>query len=510
MRKILYFIVPLFSLTAVFAANTKEGVEADIKLFKDGNCTELKSGVTSADQFKSDAMKSLAEKILAKEYAPDYLAAEYEAYPTPQVIGKTLKLGDGFSKYENMTGVYLDKGEHVIVVGKTQGREISLLLPNWMRKPAEGIQPTKDPNGWGLHKVQIPLKEGVNIVNVEIPTNAYISYFADDYDKAPKVAVNFVTGKVNGYFDATRGDDNAAWDKLLANAVSPILDARGKYIQVAYPVEFFKKFTSGRGVELINAYDRLIGIQYEMMGLIKYNKVPKNRVLSRVNFNYYMFRDGDGVAYLGDNGTMRMVADPDVVVKGDPCWGFSHEVGHVMQMRPLTWGGMTEVSNNLYSLQATILMGNKSRLDDQDREGRSYFVRAREEIIGKNMSYLQSGDVFNRLVPFWQLHLYFTKHGHPDFYGDVMEYLRTNTEDYQRNDTIKYQFDFIKACCTVTKTDLTDFFEKWGFFWTGEIKLNDYANYHFNITPKMVDDTKKWISQQGYKKPADDITMTDE
>ena len=69
------------------------------------------------------------------------------------------------------------------------------------------------------------------------------------------------------------------------------------------------------------------------MGLVKYKKVPKNRILARVNFNYYMFRDGDGVAYLGNKGTMRMVADPSVVIKGDPCWGFSHEVGHVLQMR---------------------------------------------------------------------------------------------------------------------------------------------------------------------------------
>jgi len=59
----------------------------------------------------------------------------------------------------------------------------------------------------------------------------------------------------------------------------------------------------------------------------------------------------DGVAYLGNKGTMRMVADPEVVIVGDPCWGFCHEVGHVLQMRPqMTWGGMTEVSNNIFTL----------------------------------------------------------------------------------------------------------------------------------------------------------------
>lgn len=504
MNKFITLAVSVFALTSVFAANTQEGVEADIKLFQNAKCSALKSGVKDTGKFQSDAMKSLAEKMLAKDYKPQYLFAEYEAYPATKVIEERHKLGNAFSKYENMTGVYLDKGEHVVIVGKTGGRELKLLLPNLMRKPAEGVEPTKDPNGWGLHKVEIPLKEGVNIINVEIPTNAYISYFADDYEKAPKVPVHFVTGKVNGYFDTTRGDTNADWDKLLANAVSPIMDARGKYIQVAYPVEYFKKFTAGQGKDLIDAYDKLVGIQYDFMGFTKYKKIPKNRLFARVNFNYYMFRDGDGVAYNGDDGTMRMVADPKVVVKGDPCWGFSHEVGHAMQ-RTVTWGGMTEVSNNLFSLQAAALMGNGSRLKDQNS-----FVKAREEIIGKDISFLHSNDVFNRLVPFWQLQLYFSKNGKPDFYADVFEYLRNNAKDYGGNDSIKRQFDFMKACCEASKTDLTDFFDKWGFFWVGDIKIGDYGNYDFKITKEMVDETKKWIADKGYKKPAKDITLTDE
>lgn len=504
-HKFTLLTLSFLSLSSVFGVNTKEAIQADVKRFKNDHCTALQPGVRSTKTFQSDAMKDLANKMLSKEYNPNYLSAVYEAYPSPQVIGKNLKLGDGFSKYENMTGVYLDKGEHVILVGKTKGRELSLLLPNFMRKPAEGIEPTKDPNGWGLHKVQIPLKEGVNIVNVEIPTNAYISYFAEDYAKAPKIPVHFVTGKVNGYFDATRGDTNDDWDKLLTEAKGPILDARGKYVHVAYPVEFLKKFAAGKGVELINAYDKLVGIQYELMGLMKYKKVPKNRVFARVNFNYYMFRDGDGVAYNGDEGTMGAVTNPQVVVSGDPCWGFSHEVGHVMQMRPITWGGMTEVSNNIFSLQVAAVMGNESRVTKQNN-----FVKAREEIIGKNISYLHSQDVFNRLIPFWQLQVYFSRNGKPDFYGDVMEYLRNNTKEYQGNETINYQFEFIKACCVVAKLDLTDFFDKWGFFWVGDISLEDYAKYDFKITQKMVDECKRWIATQRYKKPAVDITQTDE
>ncbi|MGL4492610.1 MAG: M60 family metallopeptidase, partial [Tannerellaceae bacterium] len=330
---------------------------------------------TLAD-FKSPLMKEVAEKLLNNNYETEYRCTSYEAYPSPAALGKTLKFGDGFSRYENITGMYLDAGEHTVIVGPTNGKKIGLLVPNWMRKPAEGIKPTEDPDGWGLFKQEIPLSEGVNIIQVEKGGNVYVDYFDDNAEAAPRIAVHFPTGKVNGYFDIAK-HNNDDWNKLLDNAVSPVMDARGKHIQVAYPVEWFNQYTRGKGVDLISNYDTMLNHMYVLNGLVKYNKVPKNRILARVNFNYYMFRDGDGVAYLGDAGTMRMVADPSVVISGDPCWGFSHEVGHVLQMSPqMTWGGMTEVSNNIFSLYTGAMMGNESRIKNQKN-----YASARKNII---------------------------------------------------------------------------------------------------------------------------------
>lgn len=84
---------------------------------------------------------------------------------------------------------------------------------------------------------------------------------------------------------------------------------------------------------------------------------------------------------------------------------------------------MTEVSNNIFSSQAAAKTGNESRLKHQGS-----YNKARKEIIEGKIAYLQSKDVFNKLVPLWQFHLYFTKNGYPDFYPDVMEYLRNNAE----------------------------------------------------------------------------------
>ena len=498
----------LWSLTAFGDAADIEALKADMAFFTDASCSQVKTNVQSEDLdgFKSELLQTVAAGMLDETYDKTYRAASYEAYPSPRELRKVLKLGNGFSRYENITGIYLDAGENVVFVGPTEGKQLSLLIPNWMRKPAEGINPTKDPNGWGLHKQKIELNEGPNVIHVNNGGNVYVSYFDDDAEKAPKVSVHFPTGKVNGFFDISK-HTNADWDRLLDSAVSPIMDARGKHIQVAYPVEWFNVYTRGKGVELINNYDTMLHHHYSLMGLVKYEKVPKNRILARVNFNYYMFRDGDGVAYLGNKGTMRMVADPSVVIVGDPCWGFCHEVGHALQMRQMTWGGMTEVSNNIFSLYTVGKMGNRSRLKAQKN-----YASARKTIIeaSPKKSFLAVGNVFDRLVPFWQLHLHFSQNGKPDFYADVMEKMRCCPSAGRGNESIRNQFEFVKICCDVTELDLTDFFDKWGFFWVGSITVNDYRKYNYTITQQMVDDTKSYIANKQYKKPAVDITLTEE
>jgi len=497
------------SLLACGAGVEIEALKADLKFFPDPTCHELASGVASNDlpTFRSELLKSVAAAMLNRTYDRTYRVASYEAYPSPRELGKTLKLGDGFSRYENITGIYLQAGEHVVLVGATGGKKLTLLIPDWMRKPAEGVEPTKDPNGWGLHKQRIALQEGVNVIQVNKGGNAYVSYFDDDAEHAPKVTVHFLTGQVNGFFDVSK-QTNEDWDRLLDQAVSPILDARGKHIQVAYPVEWFQVYTRGKGVELIRNYDAMLQHHYTLMGLVKYDKVPRNRLLARVNFNYYMFRDGDGVAYLGNKSTMRMVADPSVVITGDPCWGFCHETGHVLQMRPqMTWGGLTEVSCNLFSCYTVGRMGNPSRLKAQKN-----YASARKKIIEANppKSYLAEEDVFNRLVPFWQLHLYFSRNGRPDFYADVMEQMRRRPDAGSGNDSIRNQFEFVKICCEVSKLDLTDFFQKWGFFWVGELEVNDYGKYHYTITQSMADETKLAIAEKNYPQPSEDLTLIEE
>jgi hypothetical protein len=180
----------------------------------------------------------------------------------------------------------------------------------------------------------------------------------------------------------------------------------------------------------------------------------------------------------------------------------------VLQMQPqITWGGMTEVSCNLFSMFTVTGMGNPSRLKAQKN-----YASARKNIIEAlpRISYLECPDVFDRLVPFWQLHLHFTRNGLPGFYAEVMEEMRRRPDAGRGDNAIRNQFEFVKICCDVAKLDLTDFFDQWGFFRVGNITVKDYGTFQYQISQLMVDDAKSHIAKRNYPKPEADITLTED
>ena len=130
-------------------------------------------------------MKQLAAALVEGTYQSQYLLNSYKPVPSNKVLEKSLKLFNGYSRYENMTGVYLEQGENVVLVGDLHGRQISLLIPEWTRQPTPGFEPTKDPEGWGLKNQEIPLHEGVNVIYVHKPGNVYLNYFADLFPSIP-------------------------------------------------------------------------------------------------------------------------------------------------------------------------------------------------------------------------------------------------------------------------------------------------------------------------------------
>ena len=179
-----------------------------------------------------------------------------------------------------------------------------------------------------------------------------------------------------------------------------------------------------------------------------------------------------------------------------------------MQMRPwLTWGGMTEVSNNLFSVYGTMSLGDSSRLSKRH----IYEVAFSKVLNAPEKQFIMCvKDPFHKLIPFWQIQIYADKIGYKDFYADLMEHLRNQPHKGAGNASIHNMYEYIKLCCDFLKTDLTDFFDAWGFFQTGKFHVGDYGNYDFEVTPKMIEETKHYIASKNYPKPSMDVTkLTD-
>ena len=256
---------------------------------------------------------------------------------------------------------------------------------------------------------------------------------------------------------------------------------------------------------LVGAWDDIVRLEQEFMGIQKYNREHANRIFCHVD-------NATGNMYASPNHTGYSYNNiPDLVqvnkLRGSEVWGPAHEIGHMNQVRPgLKWVGLGEVSNNIYSLHVQTSFGNASRLlGDGYRRGFT-------EILAAGIPYLAltNDPYFPRLVPFWQLHLFGLATGRPDLYKDVSEQVRVNPDKDYATRSGEIQLDFVKYCCDALQSDLSDFFEAWGFLREQDLEVGDYSSTYLRISADDVQATKNHIAAKGYAPaPAGILYLTD-
>ena len=168
---------------------------------------------------------------------------------------------------------------------------------------------------------------------------------------------------------------------------------------------------------------------------------------------------------------------------------------------------MTEVTNNITAIYVQTKVYNEpSRLTVQDR-----YVSAFNNIMAGQKAHNAESDVFNKLVPFWQLELYFgevkgntpmkrTDHG--GFYADIYEKVRTTANP--TTDGL-CQLEFVYNSCVSAGMDLTGFFEKWGFLSPIDMMIGDYTNKQFTITETEIANVRNRIVALGLPKCTDAV-----
>ena len=489
-------------------------------IFADNMGLQLKAGVTEKQikQIPNEYLKELGLALLSGNYESAYRLADYRPYQNPAVMATANKTSK-YSLRDNPTGIYAKAGETlaIFVDDIYEGGRISMLI--------------QDLNGGYNNSKTYELSEGYNEITVEVGGLIYIlNHVNDDIPhrhedadndqkrniEAKTVKVHFANGKVNGYFDIQKNKESD-WAQIRDNAKYQEIDILGEYSHLTWRISDFKKYNT-EITKTIENLDRLVYLEEEFMGLVKYGKMFNNRMHFSID---YKAKSPNASDYRTVYNASDYYAEPFCKPENFPtrCWGPAHEVGHCNQTRPgLKWAGLTEVTNNIMSLFIQTSFGRPCKLlvdgctlkDENDQTLGTYnniYQGATSLIVdGKRPHCLPGIANITRetqLVPFWQLKLYMIDVlEKTDFYHKLYEYFRTHESPSDKGENQGMnQLDFVRQVCDISGLNMLDFFEKWGFLYPVKTTLNDYGNKAFEITEEQIELLKEEINGKGYEMP---------
>lgn len=458
-------------------------------LFKNITCSELKDGITLEEILNCEYsfFQNIAYYMYYDKYPSEFRISKFKAYPHPDVMAKSNKTST-YSLLDNPTGIYVSKDDNLIVLADLDQQSVWLRVQN-LDKPGE--------DGYG--GLSYPLYNGINKIKIQEKGLIYVMYHTPDHETAPDVNLHFLTGNVNGYFDSQNPAHEGRWNELLGNAKDKYFDVLGKYAHLTFPTSRFRNHTKD-GKILIDLFDELVYNEQEFLGLKRYERMFLNRMYFNVMYKSYMYSTDFRTSY--NDNTLGSLTDETLLKQN--CWGPAHEVGHSNQTRPgMKWIGMTEVTNNIMSLYIQTSVWNQtSRLEEENR-----YEEAWNNIIVKHIPHGGKCNVFCKLVPFWQLELYFGKvlgntpkqrSDKGGFYPDVYEYVRKNDD---LPDAGSQQLEFVYNACVASETNLLDFFEKWGFLSEIDEEIEDYSKGRLTVTKNDIEEIKERVNSLGYPKP---------
>ena len=397
----------------------------DMKYFADDICTTLKPEYSREDleAIPTPFFRNLALAIYDGSYDLENRLFDVKTYPNP-IVKAEENCTAPYGIADNATGIYVDWNDCVVIfVEDNLCTDMTARFINPMETGLDAVQAEA-------------LQPGVNVFTAKEKSLLYLIY-QDDREVTTKVHV--ATGKVNGVFDTSK-HGSADWKPLLEKATFSHFDLLGKYTHLVMTTPDLMAYVPD-GKELLDIYDRIVYMEQDFCGFTKYtNSAGKLRFndsricMMAVNTKTFMYAANFYTGYsLGSLGDILDVEN----LKTAGIWGPAHEVGHINQIRPgFKWGGyevdgdMTEVTNNVLALYVQTELGNESRLITE-----GYYPPAFNRFFVAEEPYdtgMQGEYVFEKLVPLWQLYLYFTKVlGDEDFYKRLLESI-IEDETYDR------------------------------------------------------------------------------
>ena len=512
MKAKIFLLLALATITMQLQAQTmsmktltKENAQACYAVFReiftDASCSELKlpySAMTDEElttyfrEFPQELI-DIAIKVKNNAWAPrekEFRIAEYEPYGNTYSWSTLLKTNP-YSYLQRPTGIVATTGDRLLIfVGDELPSGMMLKLLE-----VKDNQPTTDVYVYESEKF---LAKGLNVINVtQEDAMLFIGYAASTDTTATSkrltdygnVKVHIEGGKVNGYFDVRRHNDED-WRDMLANHFKHYsVQVRGERVIFQMAKEDIASVCPNTITDAIGWWDRCVQWQHELMGVDKYYDRWNTLMMARSGHdNSYMYATHYYTYY--EHSTLKDIL-PWATVYANPgqMWGPAHEIGH-MNQGAINIVSCTEVSNNLFSNVQIHRAGKSTTRGVGVAEcikdfGNSVPFPLRENVIGKSRM-------------FFQLYLYFHAAKKDEtFYPRLFDALRHDplikgSETYAKDDQLK----FAEKCCEIAQMDLSEFFDAWGFFepMTNAV-VGDYGTFNVNLTMEEAEASRARMQQ---------------
>lgn len=487
-----------------FQANTNNTQETKLlKVFKDITCTEVKEGVTEqdiqalGDNFFIDLARAIQHNAYS-EWEKDFRIREYEAYSEPAKWAEKL-ITKRYSNLDNLTGIAVEKDDEVVVlVGDTHGHDVSIQCIG--EEKTSFLEDHEYPQTAASGDYYI-LKSGINKLKMKNRGQLFVMYNCDltSHPEPIKIHIPIGSGKVSGFFDLAEHKTDMKYAELLSKATDKYFGIRGDKIILYFHREKLQEVVKNEILSAIHLWNDIIGWEQELMGIedVRPN-LFNNHIFAISPEGAYMWASEDRIAFvytkLGD-----ILLKENVMEEKDNVWGPAHEIGHIHQ-GAINWASCTESSNNIFSNYVLYKLGKYcSRGVEISKLAESYLLKQPWPLLGTATHKNEDTELHMRMQ--WQLWNYFHRLGNmPDFFPKLFKYLRDNPLTYASPGTAQMQY--AKAVCTVANMDMTEFFDRWGFFrFTLIPSYEQYGTYMYMVSQELIDQTKEYMSTFPKKVP---------
>ena len=485
-----------------FKKNKKNTLEEQLlTVFTDITCSEIKPDVTqeqiealpeffiqTASALKDDSYNKWEKEFRIREYCPYSSADEW----ADKLM--TRKYGD----LDNPTGIYVNEGDEVVVlVGNTHGQSIS--IQNIGEETSKGYAQTS------VNGDIYPLKEGVNKLTAKQTGMLFVMYNTNiqNPDAQPiKIHIPLGGGKVCGFFSLKEHQTNEKYKELIDKADYKYFCVIGNAIILYFHHKQLKAAVPYDILSSIELWDNMIQWQQELMGIEDVHpKQMNNHIFAISPEGGYMWASEGRIGFvytvLGD------ILRKSYLMASRNSWGPAHEIGHVHQ-GAINWASTTESSNNLFSNYTIYKFGqNCSRGTELAVPEYAANVKKATLVFRRcveNKAWCDFGTDYQGEDPEmharmnWQLWNYYHRCGYnPQFFPTLFKLMRENRVSTQ--DPGENQMMYARMACRAANENLTDFFERWGFFVPISMKVNQYGTYNYIVTDAMIKETKEFMKQ---------------